>query len=511
MAFVYILLILVAAVAYLGYLACAVPCAAVVAFAVYGIGMPVGYVTGLWRVLVVRPPGLSRPKLAQKADADPAVVEYFYGPALTDAEQAARVAYDVGRGLWDRGAGMVRSSFGRREVLLSGPLGVGGAAGMAAGTVAGILVAACLALVHLVLVGLVAALVRTAGTVLRGADSAVLRIRNIRMVCPKCYERVPYPAYECPGPGCVRRHRDVRPGRFGVVRRRCLCGTRMKTLLLTGSARMDAYCPHCGTSLEHRPGQAPEIVLPFFGATGAGKTRLLFSLVTQLRLWSEEAGAFTADLADTATAGKLDNASKWLSPGSATDKTPPELPRASIIRLASGRDAWLLHMFDAAGEFFYTPERTQELRYLDKAQTFILVIDPLSVEACWDRLPPDKQAELGEVRSAAPSPDLAYQQAHQEIEAMGVQLRKAHLAVVFSRADLIGAPDGDVATWASDELGLGNLVRSARLNFKEACFFHTAAVLTDGVMHPSVPALLRWVLARNGVDLPRWGERIGQG
>ena len=64
----------------------------------------------------------------------------------------------------------------------------------------------------------------------------------------------------------------------------------MKTLLLFGSAQMDAYCPHCGTSLEHRPGKAPEIVLPFFGAAGAGKTRLLFSMVAQLRLWSEEAG-----------------------------------------------------------------------------------------------------------------------------------------------------------------------------------------------------------------------------
>lgn len=335
----------------------------------------------------------------------------------------------------------------------------------------------------------------------------------------------------------------------------------MKTLLLFGSAQMDAYCPHCGTSLEHRPGRAPEIVLPFLGAAGAGKTRLLFSMVAQLRQWSEEAGRrlegsdqgtstaeqpdgdrpgverpgverpdenqpdaqrpgrkranrkqagmkrvggkrFVAELADTATVGKLKNASKWLSPGNATDKTPLELPRAYIVRLATSHDAWLLHMFDAAGEFFYTPERTQELRYFNKAKTFILVIDPLSVEAFWDRLLPDQQAELKAVRSAAPSPDLAYQQAHQEIEAMGVQLSKAHLAVVFSRADLTDMPGGDVAIWATDELGLGNLVRSARLNFKEACFFHTAAVMTGGAMHKSVPALIRWVLARNGVNLP---------
>jgi len=61
-------------------------------------------------------------------------------------------------------------------------------------------------------------------------------------------------------------------------------------------------------------------------------------------------------------------------------------------------------------------------------------------------------------------------------------------------------PGDDVAAWATDELGLGNLVRSVRLNFREACFFHTAAVMADGVMNTSIPALLRWVLARNGIN-----------
>jgi hypothetical protein len=346
--------------------------------------------------------------------------------------------------------------------------------------------------------------------VLRVADSAVLRVKNIRMVCPACYERVPYPGYECPGGRCTRRHRDIRPGRFGILRRRCQCGERMKTLLLFGSSGMNAFCPGCGHSLEHRPGNAPEIVLPFFGAAGAGKTRLLFSMVAQLQLWSRSPGPeaeqhgerFAVEFGDTATTRKLNDASKVLSKESATDKTPPELPRAYVIRLISTQGTRLLHMFDAAGEFFYTAERTQELRFLDKARTFILVIDPLSVEAFWDRLLPDQQAELKAVRSAAPSPELAYQQAHQEIESMGVRLRKARLAVVFSRADLINAPAEDVAVWARDELGLGNLVRSARLNFGEACFFHTAAVMTGGVIHDSIPALLRWVLACNGINLP---------
>jgi hypothetical protein len=506
MGVLYFLLFIAAAALYLGYVACAVPIAAAVAFVAYGVGLPVAYFIGLWRVLVSRPSGLPNPKRMPKipAGADPAVLQYFYGPALTDADHAVRVAYATCRDLWRRGARAVTSSFRGEGVILSAPVGVGGAVGMAAGAVVGAVAAIGCAAVHLLAVGISAAVVRAAGTTLRALDSAVLRLRNIRMVCPDCYERVPYPSYECPGRACSRRHRDVRPGRFGILRRRCDCGTQMKTLLLFGSAQMDAYCPFCGKSLEHRPGKTAEIVLPFFGAIGAGKTRLLFSVVTQLLLWSEEAAPererFVAELADTATIGKLEDASRWLSPDSATGKTPTELPRAYLIRMTAGHDRRLLHMFDAAGEFFHTPGRTQELRYLNKAEMFILVIDPLSVEAFWDRLLPEQQAELKAVRSAAPSPELAYQQAHQEIEAMGVRLKKTRLAVVFSRADLIGTRGDDVATWATDELGLGNLVRSVRLNFREACFFHTAAVMADGVMDTSIPALLRWVLARNGIN-----------
>lgn len=513
MTFLYILLVLGVALLYLAYLACAIPIGAISAFAAYSVGMPVTYFTSLRHVLLARDPAQPDPAAKPKmpANADPAVLQYFYGPAMADARHVLRTAYRDGRRFWGRGVRLAGSAFTSDGAVLTWPFGAGAAVGMAAGTAFGTAAAAGCACVHLLAVGASAALARVAGTMLRIADSAVLRVKNVRMICPSCYERVPYPAYECPGTGCTRRHRDIRPGRLGILRRRCECGEPIKTLLLFGSAGMSAYCPYCDHPLEHHPGKAPEIVLPFFGAAGAGKTRLLFSMVAQLQLWSEipasETGRreerLTLEFGDVTTGRKLCHASAFLSTETVMGKTLIELPRAYVIRLIFRQGSRLLHMFDAAGELYYSTERTQELGFLGKAQTFILVIDPLSVAAFWDRLLPEQQAELEAARSAAPSPELAYQQTYQEIEAMGVRLKKTRLAVVFSRADLIDEPAGDIATWARDELGLGNLVRSARLNFREACFFHTAAVMTDGIMHESIPALMRWVLARNGADLPK--------
>src|SRR5262249_55824429 len=147
----------------------------------YCVGVPARYFIALGRVLVVRPPGLPDPPRQPRlpAGADPAVLQYFYGPAVADAEQAIRATYDDCRRFWDAGAGRIQSFFRGDMPWVTRPLGVGGAAGMAVGTAAGAVVAAGCALIQLVVVGVSAALVRAAGAALRAADSAFLRVKNI--------------------------------------------------------------------------------------------------------------------------------------------------------------------------------------------------------------------------------------------------------------------------------------------------------------------------------------------
>jgi hypothetical protein len=500
---VYIFLFII----YLGYLGIALPAATAAGGVVYAIGLPIAYLRGLGRVLATRPRDLPAPPRWPQppADGDPALLQYFYGPARADAEHAVRVAYRSCQELWEMGGDLISDSFEADDATwFTWPLGVGGAIGLAVGSLAGGLIVGVLAVIHLLVVAIFAILVRVLGTALRVVDTAMLRVKNVKMVCPHCYERVPYPAYDCPSATCDKRHRDVRPGKYGIVRRRCQCGTPMNTLLLLGSSKMPAFCPHrgCEHSLEHRPGEAPEIVLPFFGATGAGKTRLLYSMVTQLQAWTDK-GQLKAEFGDSSTARELDVAGTLMRSGASTIGTSIELPRASVIRLSLKKGTRILQLYDAAGERFYDTDRTEELRYLNKARTFILVIDPLSVEAFWLQLPAGIQEELRPVRSAAPSPDLAYQQTHQQIEAMGVPLKKARLAIVFSRSDLIGTLDGDVTEWARTELGLGNLIRSTMQNFREVRYFRTAAIMeSDGSVDSSIAELMRWVMAREGVQLP---------
>src|SRR5262245_35217176 len=176
---------------YVVYLVIVVPATALAAGVTYALGVPVTYFIALGRVLVVRPPGLPAPRRQPRlpAGADPAVLQYFYGPALADAEQAIQAAYGDGRRFWNAGARRIKSSFRGNTPWITRPLGAGGAAGMAVGTALGAAAAGVCALIQLLAVGLSSALVRAAGATLRGADSALLRVKNIRMVCPACSER----------------------------------------------------------------------------------------------------------------------------------------------------------------------------------------------------------------------------------------------------------------------------------------------------------------------------------
>ena len=505
---------------YLSYAAATGLLAAGVAAAAYGVGLPTVYLASLGDILGRRPAELAAPETwPQPPDgADPAVLQYFYGPAWADARHALSVAYRRCRDWGASGAVVVNRTLHADLLPITVPAGLGGAAGMAVGAAVGTLLAAGCALVYLLVVGLGTAGTRAAGVVLRGADSALLSIKNIRILCPYCGYRVPYPGYRCPGSGCGRKHHDVRPGRFGIIRRHCHCGQPMKTLLLLGSARMTAFCPQCDQVWEHGPGEVPEIVLALFGAGGAGKTRLLSAMGTQLMDWAAAKERFTANGGDTDTANCLKTARQVLISDSAPSPTPPQLPRSLVIRAGSGRVNRILHLFDAAGEQFADLTHTDKLRYLSEARTFILVIDPRPIIAFWRRTPGSEPTE-----PASRSPDDAYHRTYQQIEERGVPLSEARLAVVFSHADCIDPPRGDVADWARRELGLGNLVTSAIQHFKEAGFFCTAAVArlkcpadpkcpTDKVAGPecaagksvdrSIGRLLYWVLAGSRLALP---------
>lgn len=369
--------------------------------------------------------------------------------------------------------------------------------GLGAGALVGGLLLGAVALVQCLLLLVCVGLGLSAIFVLRAADSALLRVRRIRMTCPECYRHVPYPSYRCPG--CGTLHGDVRPGRYGVLRRRCACGEEsLPTLLILGSHRLAAFCPHegCGQPLSDTAGTAVEAMLALFGGSNVGKTRLLTTMVLAL----QAARGTTVEFADRLTARRLEELLSALRGNQLPPRTGPAKPRAYSLYIRRG-DArrQLVHFFDPGGERFYDSERLAALEYFRSARTLIFVIDPFSIDGVWNALPPARREAFSP--RADHSPWYVFQLLAKGAREMRADVKQVRLAVTVSKADVLAreklsAPVPDSASverWLA-EMDQDHLVKSMRQTFGQVRFFHTSAVLRDGAVSPQVHDLVAWVL-----------------
>lgn len=430
----------------------------------------------------------------------PAYVHYLSGPAGRDLRRIADLTWRETVQVAEKAQAWLKDRFFRPGVdNYRRAVGALIAAGLIAGAVIAALVTAIVAAGALLVWGLLFVLAKGLLYTLRGVDSALSQLRGIKLTCPACHHRVVYPAYDCPNPACTHRHTDVRPGKYGLLRRTCACGERMPTLLVLGSHRMTAYCPHCEAPMAEGAGTAREIVVPMLGATTAGKTRMMLALAQTLT------GTLAASAADEPTGTSLRRMQEALHARGETRKTIAEdAVRAYSFNLGQ-RTRRLVHIYDPPGEDFSDSARLQARRFLRGAHAFVFVVDPFAIPDVWNSLDPVAQRDYQALRSSQP-PSYIFEQVLENLTGMGVRTADKSLAVAVTKSDLTaGLPicDGleeDVRAWLSDRVGMANMVRSIEKSFGKVRWFHTSARFTPAGVDPNVRDLLAWTLSRNGVN-----------
>ncbi|GLW30080.1 TRAFAC clade GTPase domain-containing protein [Actinoplanes regularis] len=437
----------------------------------------------------------------------PAYVHYLSGPAGRDLRQIARLTWRDMRRQAEKAQSWLKSRFfGYGMNNYRRAVGAALGAGVVAGALITGVVMAFVVLGALLVWGLLFVLAKGLLYLLRGLDSGLSHLRGIKLTCPACHHRVVYPAYDCPNDGCSHRHEDVRPGRYGLLRRTCACGYRMPTLLLLGSHRMTAYCPHCQAPMAEGAGTAREIVIPMLGATTAGKTRMMLALAATMTGGQDR---ISATAADEPTGNALAQLQRVLDARGDTRKTIAEdAVRAYSFNLNGGRVRRLVHIYDPPGEDFSDSARLQARRFLRGAHAFVFVVDPFAIPDVWNSLDPRDQREYQSIRSTQ-APSYIFEQVLENLNGMGVKARDKALAVAVTKSDLTtGLPicaglsdDSDaVRGWLSDRVGMANMVRSIEKSFGEVRYFHTTASYTPAGTAQSVQDLLHWTLSRYGVN-----------
>jgi hypothetical protein len=370
-----------------------------------------------------------------------------------------------------------------------------------------------LAVVSLLVTGVVTAGQLLVAGVLRAAEWGWQRAARADASCPYCYYVSRRPAYRCRS--CTQLHRDVRPGRLGVLSRRCDCGALHPTTVLRAAGHFPAVCQRCGSGLEGGAATVRDVRVPIFGDVSAGKTRFLYAALDALTVLATRSGLPFSHPTEESRR-EAERALHVIRSGGDTAKTSPgSLPTALTCSIGKGASRSLVHLFDAAGEQYGDGGLHDSLGFLHSSRCLVFVIDPFSVAGVRDRAVGANPAAVRAASPAAGDVEFLYTGVVRRIRDSGVKSRDQRLALVVSKADLLAASGIDVpsesdaiADWLTG-LGLHNVVLSARQDFAEVRFF-TVHSTAGASAEPGRAAgdAIRWVLTASGVRLPAPVEEV---
>jgi hypothetical protein len=515
-------------IGFLLYASCCLVCLMFVsgplAIAAAGAGLGAGVVAALVAVgmvlvdgsrqAVLTPAG-ARAGLPGRVDhrfvrRDNAWPQYFAAQIARDARSIVDLVGAWGGRMWGRPVGWLRahhwSGFWWPLVLVPLFAALGATSlGLAVGAGATVLIIATLgAAAWIVGVPVV--------YLLRATDAAWQLVWRSCASCTGCFATAGVPAYRCAGNHSREErvagddvHRDMRPGRLGVLWRRCACGALLPTMVLRAafSDRLQACCPSCGDRLFDGAGVVRDVRAPVFGAASAGKTQFIMTALVGLHRAAEQAGVRVTlpdDRGRQAYAVYADLVARQ-APAPKTDTTAPV---AVTARIEQRLNTTLLHLFDAAGETLVDREQNATLAYLDTAETLTFVLDPFTIRRIREEHGTASASVFTDANAALHDPEDSYNATAQRLGEYGVPIGRRRLAFVVTKADLLArlpmrTPSADsaaVRAWLI-ELGLDNLVLTASRDFREVRFFLVSGRDTG----PDGPAaVLRWVLMRG------WGN-----
>ena len=105
---------------------------------------------------------------------------------------------------------------------------------------------------------------------------------KISNVCPYCQYKFDLPTYLCPT--CGIKHTRLIPSKYGILKRKCLCGTKLPTTFFNGRQKLEGICPKCDCSLKDKEtgGEQIEVCIPVIGGSSAGKTCFINMAILQL-------------------------------------------------------------------------------------------------------------------------------------------------------------------------------------------------------------------------------------
>ena len=353
---------------------------------------------------------------------------------------------------------------------------------------------------------------------MRASDASLRWWHGASATCPGCHWVARLPAYHCSGDNCDAIHRDLRPGRLGLLWHRCRCGARLPTTVQRASRTLTPVCPACGHWLHERAGFASDARIALSGGPSVGKTQLL--------IWAATAMAGDA-YSPSAWEPADDHSIRWLRASrELINRWPQHRPartaEPALVTFSCGtsRDRRYVHFADVGGQHFSTDANHPAMRQFGTTRRHLFVLDSATIPSVRDRIDPARLVsdplDARNPRPAGPGTsnamvELPYHLLVTQLKRFGARTRRCSLAIVVMKADLLTVyglrPVADPEETSSLRLrswlramDLTDLVETAENDFREVKYF-----LADyGTDRTDPVAPFAWLLAKHprGASIP---------
>ncbi len=333
-----------------------------------------------------------------------------------------------------------------------------------------------------------AVLVITLNMLLNGFEFIVTRVYSIKRPCPTCGSTAT-PDYIIGGkPHPVKLH----PGVYGVFFHKSpVTGERVPTMLLNGRGKVTRKCKKCGSYInaDANRGFGTEIHIGVVGHRSSGKSYLLYSGLYSLM--NSYPGRFTQVDANNET--RIEDKIKRIKAGAGIQTDVAIKYKAVQLMLASKLRPVPYHLFfyDVAGEKFDAASSSYKtaMDFYKNVQSIVFIVDPSMIDI------------LG-LPASAKFVDWHKQNANHEryrmhgtfsvlkdiIDTVGRKSNKIDFNFVCAKTDMgylseLGysqtPTESEIERFISTELGLTNLVNSAKASFRSVHFYTVSVMDSD--------------------------------
>lgn len=323
---------------------------------------------------------------------------------------------------------------------------------------------------------------------LNGFEFIVTRIYSIRRPCPICGSTAT-PDYIVGGKSHpVKLH----PGVYGVFTHKSpVTGESIPTMLLNGRGKVTRKCKKCNSFINADTDNTigTEIHIGIVGHRSSGKSYLLYSGLSSLM--SSYPERFSQIDADNDT--RIENKKKRIDARDGIQTDVANKYRAIQLILKSKLRPVPYHLFfyDVAGEKFNASSSSHKtaMDFYRNVQSIVFIVDPSMLDI--SGTPASAKFVDWHKRNANAEKyriDGSFAVLKDILETVGRKSNKIDFNFVCTKTDMGYLPElgysktpgeNEIERFISTELGLSNLINSARASFKNVHFYTVSAIESD--------------------------------